>query len=157
SICLTTRFDGGKLHDVTFVGMQRQDANRELTRNSLGLASQTTILYAASVFDVSKQLGVLAGQNGSPNPLGPLAQKISESLTAAGINAGDWEAAFGSELGLIADWPEQMRWPSAVLTASVKDQARGRKIIDALLQGWSSGAQWEQGDKDGAHFWYFGG
>ena len=157
SVCLTTRFDGGKLHDVTFVGMPRQEPSRELTRSSLGLASPATILYAASVFDVSKQLGVLAGQSGSPNPLGPVAQRITESLTTAGITAADWEAAFGSELGLISDWPEQIRWPSVVLTASVKDQARGRKIIDALIQGLNPGAQWEQGDKDGAHYWYFGG
>jgi hypothetical protein len=57
---------------------------------------------------------------------------------------------------MISDWPEQMRWPSLVISAPVKDQAGGRKIIDALIHGVSESGQWEQADKDGTHYWYFG-
>lgn len=39
SVCGTTRFDGGKMHDVFFVGMPEQTQEAEVTRNSIALAS----------------------------------------------------------------------------------------------------------------------
>lgn len=155
SICLATRFDRGKLHDVTFLGIPQQKTG-ELARTSLGLASNTAIFYAASVIDFSKQIGILF-PSGSPNPLGPAAQKISGALAAAGITAADWEAAFGAELNLVSDWPEQSRWPSLLISAPVKDQTRARKIVDTLIRGLSDSGQWQQGDAEGAHFWQSSG
>jgi len=155
SFCLATRFDGGKLHDVTFMGMPREQQKIELTRSSLTLASRAAILYAASVIDFSKQIAILF-PTGQSNPLGPAAQKVSDALAAAGIGAADWEAAFSPEFGMISEWPEQMRWPSLVISAPVKDQARAKKIIDALIGGVSDGAQLEQADRDGTHYWYSG-
>lgn len=155
SVCLATRFDGGKLHDVTFMGMPREQRKIELTRNSLNLASQATVLYAASVIDFSKQIGTLF-PTGPNNPLGPAAQKMSDALAGAGIGATDWEAAFAPEFGMISEWPEQVRWPSLVISAQVKDQARAKKIIDALIQGATDGGQVEQADRDGTHYWYLG-
>jgi len=57
---------------------------------------------------------------------------------------------------MISEWPEQMRWPSLVISAPVKDQARAKKIIDALIGGVSDGTQLEQADRDGTHYWYSG-
>jgi hypothetical protein len=152
-VCATTRFDRGKLHDVVFVGMPKQEQNVELTRSSLALAGQATIFYAASVVDFSKQISLLF-PTGQDSPLGAAAQKISEALAAANLTPADWEAAFGSEIGLISEWPEQTHWPSLCITTAVKDPARGRKIIDALTKGFGMDERWEQADRDGVHYWF---
>ncbi|HJT80992.1 MAG TPA: hypothetical protein VJ719_07335 [Chthoniobacterales bacterium] len=152
SVCLTTRFNRGKLHDVLFVGMPKQEQGGELTRNSLGLATRATILYATSIVDFSRPAGLLF-PTGDANSLGPAAQKISNALAAAGITPADWEAAFASEISLLSDWPEQARWPSFLITAAVKDTARARKIVDALTNGTGPNEQWQQTDRDGVHYW----
>jgi hypothetical protein len=151
-ICTATRFDRGKLHDVIFVGMPKEEQNAELTRSSLALATPATILYAASLIDFSKQASMLFPTGGN-TALGPAVQKISDALAAAGITGPDWDAAFAPELSLLSDWPEQTRWPSLVLTAAVKDAARARKIVDALTRGTADDARWEEADRDGVHYW----
>ncbi len=152
SVCLATRFDGGKLQDTVFVGIPKQEQSAELTRNSLGMATRSTILYAANLVDFSTPAGILfpVGDN---NALGPAAKKIGDALAAAGVSAADWQAALGSELSLISEWPEQARWPSFLLSAAVKDGARARKIVDALTHGTGPDEHWEQADRNGAHYW----
>lgn len=152
SICLTTRFDRGKLHDVLFVGMPKHEQGDELTRSSLGLATRTTIFYAASVVDFSRPAGLLF-PTGDANALGPAAQKISSALAAAGVTPSDWQAAFASEISLLSDWPEQARWPSFLITAAVKDGARARKIVDAFTHGTGPNEHWQQEDREGVHYW----
>jgi hypothetical protein len=149
SICGTTRFDHGKLHDVIFVGVPKAEKSADLTRSSLPLATTTTIAYAAGVLEFSNQVGGLLSSGN--NVLGPAVEKISSGLAAAGITAADWDAAFAPELDLLSDWPAQSRWPSLVLIASVKDGARARKIIDAMMHG--GGNDWEQTDRDAVHYW----
>lgn len=153
SVCGATRFNRGKLHDLVFVGTPKQQPNGELTRSSLGLATPATIVYACSLIDFSKQMDVLFPAGGN-NALGPAAKKISDALAAAGIGADDWNAAFGAELSLISEWPEQARWPSLVLTAPVKDAARARKIVAALIHGGGEDARWEEAERDGIHYWF---
>jgi hypothetical protein len=152
SVCATTRFDHGKLHDLVFVGMPKQEEKEELNRNSLALATNATIFYAASLVDFTKQIEILF-PSGQTNPLGPAAQKISNALSAAGLTADDWKKAFGSEFAMISEWPEQRHWPSLVISTAVRDPARGRKIIDALLQGFGPDEHWQQTDRDGVHYW----
>jgi hypothetical protein len=152
SVCLATRFDHGKMHDLMFVGMPRQKHDTELTRSSLSLATRATIIYAASVIDFSKPAGILFATGGT-NPLGSAAEKIGNALAAAGVKSDDWEAAFGSEISLLSEWPEQARWPSVVFAAAVKDPVRARKIADALAQGTEPGEEWTQTDRDGVHYW----
>ena len=152
-ISAATRFEHGKLHDVVFVSMPKQEQKTGAVKlNGLPLAPVTTIAFGATAIDFSKQIGVLF-PTGTPNVLGPAAQRISEALAAAGIGTADWEAAFGSEFDLISDWSEQARWPSVTLTTAVKDPARGKKIIDALTQGAGLEERWEQSDRDGVHYW----
>jgi hypothetical protein len=152
SVCLATRFDGGKLHDTAFVGIPKQEQSAALTRNSLGMATRATILYAANLVDFSKPAGILFPV-GDTNALGPAAKRIGDALAAAGVGAADWQAAFGSELSLLSEWPEQTRWPSFLLSAAVKDGARAKKIVDALTHGTGRDEHWEQGDRNGAHYW----
>jgi hypothetical protein len=153
SFCAATSFDHGKLHDLIYVGIPKQEPNGELTRSSLTLATSATIAYACGLIDFSKQVGLLFPPDGNSS-LGPAAQKISEALRAAGIGADDWNKAFGSELSLISDWSAQMRWPSAVITVPVRDTARARTIVATLTQGGGQDTRWEEADRNGAHYWF---
>jgi hypothetical protein len=152
SICATTRFDNGKMHDVIFVGMPKQEQQGELTRSSAALGTRDTFLYGAALVNFSKQLSLLT-PGGGANVLGAGVQKLSNALSAAGIASGDWESSFGYEIGILCDWSEQARWPSLLLTLPVKDEARAKKIVGAMTRGMDEDGRWQESDRDGVHYW----
>jgi hypothetical protein len=152
SVSVATRFDGGKLHDTLFLAMPNQMPDAQLGRTALPIATASTILYAASLVDLTRQANTLFPAAAS-NPLGPAAQKISDALARAGVTAADWTAAFGSEFDMISEWPNQSRWPNLIVAGTVKDQNRARKIIDVLSSQPGEGKSWEQSDRDGVHYW----
>src|ERR1700736_4544246 len=59
SVCAAPRFDNGKMHDVVFVGMPKQEQQAELTRSSVALGTRATFLYAATLVNFSKQFELL--------------------------------------------------------------------------------------------------
>jgi hypothetical protein len=152
SVYVTTRFDGGKLHDVIFVAMPKLDQTSELNRSSLALGTKDTFLYLASVLNLSKHLALL-DPTGPGSALGAGLQKISGALAVAGITMDDWKAAFGSEAGALADWPQNAHWPSGVVTFPVQDAARAKKIVDVLARASDEDASWRETDRNGAHYW----
>jgi hypothetical protein len=152
SVCATTRFEGGKMHDVIFVGIPRQERERALERSSLKLGSRDTFLYLASLVNFSKQLPLFDPGAGGTF-LGAGLQKIGRALAAANIAVEDWKAAFGSELGMLAEWPSDMHWPSLVFTSAVKDTTGAKKIIAVLTHGIDHDAVWKETDRSGTHYW----
>ncbi len=79
------------------------------------------------------------------------ANKVLQSLADRGITADDWKAAFGTELGSLADWPSSAHWPSLLLTLPVTDAAKAETIVDALIRG-DEGATWTRREKDGIRY-----
>jgi hypothetical protein len=152
SVCATTRFDNGKMHDVVFVGIPKQEEDADLACGSLALGTRETFLYVASLINFSKQLALFDPSAGG-NFLGAGLQKIGSALAAAKITPDDWKAAFGSELGMLADWPGDAHWPSLVVCSSVQDASRAKKIVDVLLHGIDEDAPWKEMDRDGVHYW----
>jgi hypothetical protein len=151
SICASTRFDGGKMHDVFFVGMPQQTAEAELTRNSIALASSDSFLYVATLLNISRQFALV-----DPSPtasfLGARLQKIGQGLASAGVTADQWNAVFGSEIGAIADWPADSHWPATLLTFPVKDFAKARKVAGVLARALDDDGAWVETDKAGVHY-----
>lgn len=78
-------------------------------------------------------------------------QKAFQDFAISGIAADDWKAAFGLELGALADWPSSAHWPSLLLTLPVLDAAKAGKIIEAFTRA-DEGAIWTQTEKDGVHY-----
>jgi hypothetical protein len=74
-----------------------------------------------------------------------------QALTDSGITAADWKAAFGIELGSLADWPPSAHWPSLLVTVPVKDTANAGKIVEALVRA-DKEATWTQTEKDGVRY-----
>jgi hypothetical protein len=152
SICGTTRFDRGKIHDVLFVGMGRQAENASLARSSVRLGTKDTFFYLATLLNIDK----LAGLN-QPNVSAPFAgwlHKVFGVASRNGVAAEDWKAAFGLELGSLVDWPPGARWPSLILTLPVKDVTRADKVISALTSAIDEDRIWTKTEKDGVHYFY---
>lgn len=141
-------FDGGKMHDVVFVGMPKFAENHSLNRSSLTLGTKDTFFYADQLLHTGQlpDMTDVATLNAFPVAL----QKIFGSLASAGVTKEDWKSAFDPELTVLGDWIAQARWPSILATLPVKDSAKAKKIILALTVGTTDAANWTQREKDDA-------
>jgi hypothetical protein len=145
--CITgsMRFENGKIHDVFFTGMPKLEQNTALTRSSLSLGTKETLLYLAMLLNLGERMDTL-------NQAAAFAgTKIFQALGDSGITADDWKAAFGIELGSLADWPSGARWPSLLITMPVTDATKAGKIVEALLRAGEDGS-WTASEKEGVHY-----
>jgi len=70
------------------------------------------LLNVGEKIDTLNQVAALAGT------------KSFQALADSGVTADDWKAAFGLELGSLADWPSSAHWPSFLLTLPIMDAAK---------------------------------
>ena len=77
--------------------------------------------------------------------------KMFQALSDSGITAADWKAAFGIELGSLANWPSSAHWPSLLVTLPVTDATKAEKIVEALLRAEEDGS-WTATEKDGVRY-----
>jgi hypothetical protein len=154
SVCGTTRFDGRKMHDVFFAAMPRQ-ADAKLMRSSEALRTADTFFYLATLLN-TRNFDAL-GQVASMAPLGGWLRKFTEVAARSGLTAEDWKAAFQLELGALADWSANARWPSIIATLPVKDPARANKIATAVTAAADEDATWTKTEKDGAVYFSMSG
>jgi len=77
--------------------------------------------------------------------------KIFQALSDSGITAADWKAAFGIELGSLAKWPSDARWPSLLVSLPVTDATKARQIVEVLLRAEEDGS-WTATEKDGVRY-----
>jgi hypothetical protein len=145
--CITgsMQFENGKIHDVLFLGMPKLEHDATLTRASLSLGTKETFLYLAMLLNLGEKMDTL---NQAATFAGT---KMFQTLSDSGITAADWKAAFGIELGSLADWPPSAHWPSLLVTVPVADAAKAGKIVEALLHG-DEEATWTQIEKDGVRY-----
>ena len=150
SISGATRFEGGKICDLLFVGMPRlesRDGGTALTRSSLTLGTKETFFYLSMLLNLGERMETLnqaAGFSG-------MTQKFAQAFSDSGITADDWKAAFGLELGSLADWPSSAHWPTVLLTLPVLDVAKAGKIVEAAIRA-DEDAIWTRAEKDGARY-----
>jgi hypothetical protein len=145
--CITgsMRFENGKIHDVLFLGMPKLEQNTTLTRSSLSLGAKDTFLYLAMLLNLGERMDTL-------NQAAAFAgTKVFQALSDSGIAAADWKAAFGIELGSLANWPLDARWPSLLVTLPVTDTTKAEKIVEALLRADQDGS-WTATEKDGVRY-----
>jgi hypothetical protein len=143
----TTRLENGKIRDALFLGMPKIEHDATLTRSSLTLGTKETVFYLAMLLNLGEKMEVL-GQAAS---LGGVVQKVFADLASNGIAPEDWKAAFGVELGALADWPSSAHWPSLILTLPVHDMTKAGKIIEAFIRA-DDAANWTQTEKDNVRY-----
>ncbi|MGE5212359.1 MAG: hypothetical protein ACM3NN_01565 [Nitrospirota bacterium] len=145
--CVTgsMRFDGGKMHDVFFIGMPKLEQKTTLTRSSLSLGTKDTFFYLAMLLNLGERMDTL-------NQAAALAgTKIFQALSDNGITAADWKAAFGIELASLANWPASARWPSLLITVPITDMVKAGNIVEVLLRAGENGS-WTTTEKDGVRY-----
>jgi hypothetical protein len=141
----SVRFENGKIHDALFLGMPKLEQNTALTRSSLSLGTKQTFLYLAMLLNLGERMDTL-------NQAAAFAgTKVFQALSDSGITAADWKAAFGVELGSLATWPSDARWPSLLVTVPVTDSTKARRIVEALLRADADGS-WTATEKDGVQY-----
>ena len=148
SLCAATSFDGGKIRDSIFVGMPKLMDEGNLTRASLPIGTKETFLYLAGFLNLTKEMEISPAS--AAGWMGGL-QKITSALSANGITLDEWKSAFGSEFGLVGDWPANSHWPSLFATLPVKDAAKANKILTAITTA-DPGDAWTRQDKEGVHY-----
>ena len=145
--CITgsMRFENGKIHDLFFMGMPKLEQNTTLTRSSLSLGTKETFLYLAMLLNLGERMDSL-------NQAAAFAgTKMFQALSDSGITAADWKAAFGTELGSLANWPASAHWPSLLITLPVTDATKAGRIVEAVLRGDENGS-WTPVEKDGVRY-----
>ena len=145
--CITgsMRFENGKIHDLFFMGMPKLEQNTTLTRSSLSLGTKETFLYLAMLLNLGERMDSL-------NQAAAFAgTKMFQALSDSGITAADWKAAFGTELGSLANWPATAHWPSLLITLPVTDATKAGRIVEAVLRGDENGS-WTPVEKDGVRY-----
>jgi len=147
AICGTARFENGKIHDVIFVGMPKLEQDATLNRSSLTLATKDTFFYLAMLLNLGQKIDTINQTAG----IGGRVQQLFQTLSANGITADDWKAAFGLELGSFADWPANARWPWLILALPVKDAAKANQIVEAFTKA-DEDATWTRTEKDGVRY-----
>jgi hypothetical protein len=148
SISGTTRFENGKIHDLFFVGMPKAESNSSetLTQSSLTLGTKETFFYLSSLVNLGEKIETV-----NPAILGGAVGKLFQALADSAITADDWKAAFGPEIGSLADWPSSAHWPSLLVALPVINMDRAGKIVDAATHS-DSNAVWTRTEKDGVHY-----
>jgi len=152
SVCGTTRFDNGKIHDVLFVGMPKLEQDATLKRSAVALGTSDTFFYLAML--LSPQRLEAVNQPSANAALGGWLQKFLWATASSDITADDWKAAFELELGALADWPANAHWPSMIATLPVKDPVRANKIVNALTLAIDEDVSWTKTEKDGVHYFF---
>src|SRR5207249_10938320 len=104
----TTRFENGKVRDVLYHEMSKLENKATLSRSSLTLGTKETFFYLALLLNLGEKMETL----NQAATLGGAVQKAFQDFTISGIAADEWKAAFGLELGALADWPSSAHWPS---------------------------------------------
>ena len=147
SISGATRFDSGKIHDLLFLGMPKLEQDAAFARSSLTLATKDTFFYLAMLLNLGQKVDTINQMAG----IGGQMQKLFQTFSANGITADDWKAAFGPELGSLADWPPSAHWPSLLLTLPVIDMTKAGDIVEAVTRV-DENAIWTRTEKDGVRY-----
>src|SRR6266567_6301382 len=143
----SSRFENGKIRDVLFLGMPKLETDGTLNRSSLTLGTKETFFYLAMLLNLGEKMETL----NQAATLGGAVQKIFQDFATSGIAADDWKAAFGVELGSLADWPSSAHWPSLLLTLPVLDMTKAGKIVEAATHA-DENAIWTRTEKDGVRY-----
>jgi hypothetical protein len=122
SLCVAMNFDQGKIRDRAFVATPRM-IDGSISRAPAKIGTKETWFY----FDALTDLGGLV-TSGSAG----VAQPWISAFQSSGITADEWNGAFASEFGVLADWPAESRWPIVLATVPVKDAARAKQLGDRL-------------------------
>ena len=151
SIAGATGFDNGKIRDVLFLGMPKMKDTGDLSRSSLALTTPESFLYFASFLNLPNQMP--DAQKAATSGFPPAMQGLLKAFTDKGITLDYWKSAFGSELGVIGDWPQNARLPALFASLAVKDAAKAKEIMATIAASTAGESGWTTSEKEGVQYY----
>jgi hypothetical protein len=153
NIAGATSFEGGRIRDVLFVTMPKMNEAADLTRSSLALATAESFLYGASILNLPKQMDLPAAPASSGRGFSAVIQRLVAAFSANGITLDTWNNAFGTELGVIGDWPANSRLPALLATLPVKNAEQANSIMRAMTQAAGADSTWVATEEGGIRYY----
>jgi hypothetical protein len=121
-----------------------------LRRPSLVLGTKETFLYVASFLNLAKQMQWPAPAQTKPGS-SLFLQTIRDAVASSGVTLDEWNAAFGPEFGLLGEWPENSRFPSAIATLPVKETTKANDVLTRLTAS-SDDLVWTKQERNGVQY-----
>ncbi len=135
-----TKIEGGKLHDTIFLPAEKPRAAASLPRQTLTLTSPQAQIYYATDLAALPPLPDAKGWVGMLPVLGRTEKVLGEK----GLTWSDFSRAFGPELGVIVEWPENAALPMLLVGAEVRDRSLAGSFFEALTRPEIFGAAWRE-------------
>jgi len=150
AFCGALTFDNGRIRDVLFLGMPQLANAGALSRSSLALGTKDTFFYLATFLNLPNQMTWPSGVPARPGVLGSM-QNLVDALSSKGVSMQEWNAAFGPELGVLANWASGAQWPMMMASLPVKDSAKATELLARMTTSADGGA-WRQEEKEGVKY-----
>jgi hypothetical protein len=121
----TLRFEGADQKEATFILYPDAPKLPEIDRSPMALTTPDTTFY----YDGTLDLKTVASDDYYAS-LPPEAQAF---LAAAKIDLKELPQIFGSDLGIVVNWPASAMIPSVLAVVEVKDRKRVASLVESLL------------------------
>lgn len=141
-----TKLEGAQVRDTILISGPGSAAPA-LARDTRALSSPDSVLYAAMTLPT--QLEVPAAFASMLALAAPALASVEGDLTRRQITWAEFGAAFGPEMGLLVEWPEQADAPALLLAVAVRDQLKARSFVAALTAPVAGGESWRREEEDG--------
>jgi len=138
-IAAATSFEGLNLRDTIFIGQPADSKPPEALKQPLrAYASAATVFLLSTAVDWPGRVEIPAD---TPDPTGILEwlRTTLVRLGAQALGVDKFGEAFGSEAGLLVDWPATEFQPSLLGSVEVRDPALAGRLCEAVLGNPASG------------------
>lgn len=138
-IAASTAFDGLNLRDTVFIGQPAGELKPEPLKQPLrGYASAASLFLLATAIDWPGHVEI---PDAAGDALGVLdwLRRTLPRLAAQGLGVEKLGDAFGSEAGLLIDWPPTDFQPSLLASVEVRDRALAGRFCEGLLSNPATG------------------
>jgi hypothetical protein len=146
-----TQFDGGQLRDTIFVLAPGSTKEPPLTRDSLALSSPATLVYYAAALPLKIELPESTAAMVAM--VMPGFDALNKALAEKALSLSDLGVAFGPEMGVLLEWPQQTMQPSFVLALDVRDAAKAKGFVEVLTGGVLGSPAWARNEHDGVTYY----
>ena len=147
AITATTGIDAGKFRDTIFILAPGSPPETPLARHSLALTSPATLLYYSAALPT--KFDIPESTRGAVAMLAPALAAADKALAAHKLKWSDLGNAFGPELGLFIEWPQQTLQPAIVFSLDVRDREKASNFVQALTAATGDTPAWTQQQENG--------
>lgn len=152
AIAACTKLDGEKIRDAICVLRSGGGEKAPMVLNSLEFTSPQTLFYYATLFKIGSAPRLPDPSLDTTGVLQAL-DALRTAFKKQGLGLGDFNAAFGPEVGISIDWATGAMQPMPMLVLDIRDAAKAQSFVEALTNGTAGFRAWARQDLDGVHFY----